>query len=454
MTTPAPFLIMVCPQGHGPGIPGTHFCNWCGAALILPTAPAAIAYPAVVPFSSSPIPALCTACGGSGIRLNASENVCLQCRWLRPLTPTYHLDCTVFQWAQDGTAMATLRSMATLSAAARSVSDKVGRPWIETAFNGVRLSPKQMPNVWEQAVLAARLVGMPYMPDVYISGDRMWDTMTYGSDTSAFIVLGTALATNFHDDDLLFLLAREMGHCRAGHALWKTVIRFLTGDTGPRRGLMSDGVLGAISPTKLVESAIEMPLMAWARQAEITADRAGLLAIGDAALVRRVLLAWTLRSSILFRQINIDAWMEQEEDSDAQLTRISEMTSSSTLFITRRLRLLSRFTREPELMRWAGIVRSLRPARPGPTQPARLPVAPSPVPPPKPVSTSNQDSLRLVCAKCRTGLRVPYTVLQGKDALNVRCPQCRNVIPLRKKPAAAPPAAPVAAKPTNASKGV
>lgn len=449
--TALPMTMMICPQGHGPGVPGTHFCNWCGAALVMPAPVAAAPYPAVMPVPPPPVAALCSACGGGGMRLDARENVCSQCRWLRPLAPNYHLDCAVFQWAQDGTAMATLRSMATLSAAARSVSDKVGRPWIETAFNGVRLSPKQMPNVWTQAVLAARLVGLPYMPDVYISGERMWDAMTYGSDTSAFIVLGTALATNFQGEDLLFLLAREMGHCRAGHALWKTVIRFLTGDTGPRRGLMSDGVLGAISPTKLVESAIEMPLMAWARQAEITADRAGLLAVGNEALVRRVLLAWTLRSSILFRQINIDAWMEQEEDSDDQLTRISEITSSSTLFITRRLRLLSRFAQEPELMRWAGIVRSLRPQRQRPAPPPPPVPVPAPTVPP---AIPEQDTLRLVCPKCRTGMRVPYAVLQGKDALNVRCPQCRNVIPLRKKSAAAAPTAPAAAKPTNTTKGV
>jgi Zn-dependent protease with chaperone function len=385
-------------------------------------------------FASQSAPALCAACGGAGLRLNAGENVCRQCGWLRPLAPNYRLDCSVFQWAQDGAAMATLRSIGTLSAAAKAVSDKVGRPWIESTFNGVRLGPKQMPHIWFQAVLAARIMGLSYLPDVYISGERMWDTFTYGSDASAFIVLGTALTTNFQGEDLLFLLAREMGHCRAGHALWKTVIRFLSGDAGPHRGLMSDGVLGALSPTKLVESAIEMPLMAWARQAEITADRAGLLALGDEALVRRVLLAWTLRSSVLFRQINIEAWLEQEEGGDDQLTRISEMTSSSTLYITRRLRLLSRFAKEPELMRWNQSIRALRPkavARP----------VPPPAPAVSPVSTGQSvpraDSMRLACAKCHTGMRVPYAVLQGKNALNVRCPQCGNVVVLRRKPTVA-----------------
>jgi hypothetical protein len=420
-----------------------HFCNWCGAQLVSPAVPNTNLYPAPPPFAPQPAPALCAMCGGAGIRLNPEENVCQQCGWLRPLAPNYRLDCSLFQWAQDGAAMATLRSISTLTAAAKAVSDKVGRPWIESTFNGVRLGPKQMPHIWSQAVLAARIMGLSSMPDVYISGERMWDTFTYGSDASAFIVLGTALTTNFQGDDLLFLLAREMGHCRAGHALWKTVIRFLGGDTGPHRGLMSDGVLGALSPTKLVESAIEMPLMAWARQAEITADRAGLLALGDEVLVRRVLLAWTLRSPFLLRQINIEAWMEQEEGSDDQLTRISEMTSSSTLYITRRLRLLSRFAKEPELMRWSQTIRALRPQAPARAVPPAGPVA---TPASTGQSVARADSLRLACAKCGMGMRVPYAALQGKNALNVRCPQCGNVVTLRKKPAVLTPPAATAAK--------
>ncbi len=422
---------LICPHGHGPATPGSHFCNWCGSALLpAPQAPPtgyANNYPPPPPVYAPP-PPVCGACAG-GTRLDPLLEMCPQCRWLRPLAPDYRPDCSVFQWAQDGTAMATLRSMTTLTTIAKSVSDKVGRPWIETTCNGVRLSSKQMPALWAKAVLAARLVGLTRMPDVYVSGDRMWDNMTFGSDTTAFVVIGTAVATNFHDDELLFLLAREMGHCRAGHALWKTVIRFLTGDIGPKRGLMSDGLMGAISPTKLVESAIEMPLMAWARQSEVTADRAGLLAVGDESLVRRVLLAWTLRSAVLFRQINIEAWMEQEEDSENQLTRVSEMTSSSTLFITRRLRLLSHFAQEPELMRWAGIARSLRPVTRPPANAAAAP--------PK----TQAEGLALACPNCRVALRVPFNLLRGKDSLNVRCPQCRGIVPLRKKTKAATSAA-------------
>jgi predicted Zn finger-like uncharacterized protein len=439
-------LPLICPQGHGPGAAGSLFCTLCGSRLVapLPSSPASgEATPAATtqraatippPGSASPAPPpVCKHCGGFGVNLGPGEDVCPECGWLRPLFPGYELDRTVFLWAQDGQAMTTLHKMSSLSAVARSVSDKVGRPWIEATFNGIRIGPNQLPNVWKLAVLAARLLGVPRMPDVYVSGDSMWNTYTFGSDTSSFIVLGTAILTNFHNDDLLFVLAREMGHCRAGHALWKTVIRFLAGNFGPSSGLLSGGMLGAISPTKLIESAIEMPLMAWSRQSDITADRAGLLAVGDVALARRVLLTWSIRSATLLKQVNMEEWMKQEEASADQMTRISEMTTSSSMYTARRLRLLGQAAREPDLMHWSQTIQPARRQLEAPPQPA--PAASHPTPP-----AAAKDSIRVVCTHCQSAMRVPLAVLRGKTSLNVRCPQCQNVITLRQKPVAVGPA--------------
>ncbi len=337
--------------------------------------------------------------------------------------------------------MTRLHGIGPLNAVARSVSDKVGRPWIESTFNGIRLGPKQLPDVWKQAVLAARILGLPKMPDVYVAGDQMWSTYTFGTDTSSFIVLGTAILTNFQGDELLFMLAREMGHCCAGHALWKTVVRFIAGDVGIHSGLLSGGLLGVISPSKLLEGAAEMPLMAWSRQSDITADRAGLLAVGDEALARRVLLAWSIRSARLLKEVNIEEWMKQEESSDDHMTRLSEMATSSSMYTTRRLRLLGQAAKEPELMRWSESVQPIR---------KQLAVVTKKAPVSAVVAAAKQavakasapqvpaDSIRVVCNKCQTAMRVPLAVLKGKASLNVRCPQCQNVMTLRAKPAAAP----------------
>jgi predicted Zn finger-like uncharacterized protein len=439
---------------------------------------------------------LCKVCGANGAGLNATEIVCPQCGWLRPLAPGYQLDRSVFLWAQDGQAMSKLQSISALHAVVRNVSDKVGRPWIESTFNAIKLGPRQFPDVWNLAVLAARILGLPKMPDVYISGDQMWNTYTYGTENSSFIVLGTSHLINFAGDELLFVLAREMGHCRAGHALWNTVLRFIAGDVSVHTGLLSNGLINAINPTKLIQGAIDLPLMAWSRQSEITADRAGLMAVGDEALVRRVLLAWSIRSARLLQQVNIDEWLKQESASDDSMTRFSEMTTSSSMYTTRRLRLLGQAAHEAELMRWS---QSIQPVRqklaPVATQAgsglgvgtvrkaspvaAPRPVAGAPRPPVgagapvgttqmaggapngtavtanatqgatgQPVAAAPSDSIRVICNKCHAAMRVPLAVLRGKTMLNVRCPQCKTVIVLRPRAAAPAAGAPAGSAPT------
>jgi predicted Zn finger-like uncharacterized protein len=506
-------LPLICPQGHGPGISGSRFCTFCGATLVVPAAPGqpvpgnpAVAQPpaaggwqtvnrgpapatpppqwqpapatstqpqpaapqwqsaptAAQPLPPGAIPAastaanqqlVCKVCGGTGAGLSADTVICPECSWVRPLLPGYTLDRSVFLWAQDGQAMNKLQSISSLHAAVKAVSDKVGRPWIESTFNGIRLGPRQFPDIWVRAILAARILGLSKMPDVYISGDSQWNTYTYGTDTSAFIVLGTAILNNFQNDDLLFVLAREMGHCRAGHALWKTVSRFLVGDTSTH-GLLSNGVLNAISlsPTKWIQDAVDLPLMAWARQADITADRAGLLALGDEAQARRVLLAWSIRSARLLKQVNIEEWMKQEVASDDQMTRFSEMTTTSSMYTTRRLRLLGQSAREPELMRWSQSIQPIRKRLTPPPQAAVLPgmgipapgvrrPLPAQGPTPAPAAApAPADSIRVLCNKCQTAMRIPLAVLRGKTSLNVRCPKCQNVFTLRPKPASQAPA--------------
>jgi Zn-dependent protease with chaperone function len=499
---------LICPQGHGPGVPGSRFCTVCGTGLIAEAA--AVPQPMGVPIAGTGHP-LCKVCGGNGAGLSAAEIVCPGCAWLRPLSPGYQMDKSVFLWAQDGQAMSKLQSISALHTVVRNVSDKVGRPWIESTFNAIRLGPRQFTDVWNLAVLAARILGLPKMPDVYISGDQMWNTYTYGTENSSFIVLGTSHLINFAGDELLFVLAREMGHCRAGHALWNTVLRFVAGDVSVHTGLLSNGLINAINPTKLIQGAIDLPLMAWSRQSDVTADRAGLMAVGDEALVRRVLLAWSIRSARLLQQVNIEEWLKQESASDDSMTRFSEMTTSSSMYTTRRLRLLGQAAHETELMRWS---QSIQPVRqklaPVPTQampglgvgtvkavkvavtrPAvsSVGVAPSGasasvgttqtvggasndtsnrtfnqavVPANATQGATNQtiaaanpavapaptDSIRVICNKCHAAMRVPLSVLRGKTMLNVRCPQCKVVMVLR--PRAATPAAGAAAGSTSA----
>lgn len=384
----------------------------------------------------------CYTCGGHGQGLSEKTIICKECNWLRPLVPGYQVDSSAFEWAADGKAMSALRSMKTLNSAAKAVSEKVGRRWIESTFSGVLLGEKQLPQIYGLAIRAARILGMSHMPDVYLSGERAWDCLTFGSDKDSFVVIGSALAGNFQGADMLFLLAREMGHCRAGHALWKTVIRFFLGEQGPGKGVMSGGFFNAIlNPTSLIEGAIEVPLLAWARQAEITADRAGLLTVGDEEVARRVLLSWTLRSSVMYRQINIEAWLEQQSADDDGYSRLSELTTSSTPYIIPRLKVLKDFAKSPELQHWrkmiSGAIKQSEPKTPA-----------------KPVAQA--DVIRLKCSACQTPMQVPVKVLEGKKELPVKCPnqKCGKITRLKKTIKPAEKAATTAPKPKQNEENV
>jgi Zn-dependent protease with chaperone function len=370
----------------------------------------------------------CRTCGGNGQGLAAKLVVCPECRWLRPIAPGYYIDNSAFAWAADAKAMAALRAMRPLNAAAKAVSQKVGRRWIEASFNGVLLGEKQMPQIFGQAVRAARILGMTHMPDVYLSGERPWDCLTFGTEQDSFVVVGSALAGNFQGVDMLFLLAREMGHCKAGHALWKTVIRFFLGEQGPAKGFMAGGIFNAIlSPTALVGGALEMPLLAWARQAEITADRAGLLTVGSEEVARRVLLSWSLKSSFMYRQLNIDSWLVQLEEDDGDMLKLSELTTSSTPYLGPRLKLLNQYAESDQLKQYLQFIRATI-ERNAPKKP------PAPVP-----AAKAGDALRVRCATCGTAMRVPMKALHGKAELPVKCPnaKCGAITRLKKntKPA-------------------
>lgn len=385
----------------------------------------------------------CQTCGGDGSRLAASKVFCAECRWLRPLGPDYEMDINAFLWALDADAMNVLRSLGPLTAAAHAVSERVGRPWFEASVNGLRLGERQLPDIFDTAIKAARIMALQYLPELYVSGEQMWDATTLGTDSRAFIVIGSVL-TNFKADDLLFVLGREMGHVRAGHALWKTVMQFVSGHAR-KRSILGEGIMHMLNPAKLVESAIDAPLMAWARHAEITADRAGMLVVGNEEVARKVLMSWTLKSFPLQARINQDAWREQEEMAD-EISRLAEWTLSSTPFLAGRLRLMKDFAASEGLIGWRALINHWCP--PVPATEGK-PEAPKAAPPAEAAKqgppAADPNSVRLECPKCKEAMRVPKSALETGETVNVRCPNpaCRSVLTVTpKKPGAAPPPPP------------
>lgn len=403
----SPIRPAFCP-GCGAAVTGDgRFCSECGEGL---------AADAVSDFSAFE----CQVCGGEGRRLARHHVYCPHCRWLKPLGPDYRLPVESYIWALDAQAMATLSNMGPVSAAAHSVSERFGRPMLEAAVNGVRLGPDQMPEVFNTAIRAARIIGLPRLPEIYVSGEQMWDCMTLGTDRDAFVVIGSVLI-NLKGDDLLYLLGREMGHVAAGHALWKTVTQFMTGRRQANRTIMGEGVLQFLNPTKIVESAIDAPLMAWARHSEITADRAGALVVGKEAVARRVAIQWTMKSFPIYQRLNIESLMREIDASDDAQAQASEWAMSSIPYLSRRLRLMKAFFAEESTQAWRAVIQHWA------TEEARPVAAAKPEDP---------NIIRLNCIGCKEPMRIPRSSLKGKTEAKVRCPNpaCRKVLEVTAQP--------------------
>ena len=172
---------LACFACNAPHDGASRFCTQCGATL---TGAGPVA--AAAPFAFG-----CQTCGGDGARLEAHRVYCPTCRWLRPLGPNYQPPVEAFLWRLDADAMNTLSGIGPLNSAAHALPEGVGRPWFENAVNGVRLSEQQLPDIFALAIKAARIVGLDRLPEIYISGEQMWISVTMGSQTSSFTALGT-----------------------------------------------------------------------------------------------------------------------------------------------------------------------------------------------------------------------------------------------------------------------
>ena len=113
---------------------------------------------------------------------------------------------------------------------------------------------------------------------MYVVNDPITNAMTIGMD-KPIIVLNSALLDLLDEEEMRFVVAHELGHALSGHAVYRTLLLRLMDLTGLWRSIPG----GAIGLGVMIAALYE-----WSRKAELSADRAGLLATQDPATAFRV----------------------------------------------------------------------------------------------------------------------------------------------------------------------
>jgi Zn-dependent protease with chaperone function len=177
--------------------------------------------------------------------------------------------------------------------------------WNERGFRlsflagGIRVDHRQYPRVYQSFADAASTLDVAELPELYVTQDPIINGQAIGID-KPFIVITTGAVERLDDDELRAMLGHEIGHVRSGHAVYRTILLILTRWAASLSWLP----IGAIALRAIIAAMFE-----WWRKAELSADRAGLLAGQDPAASLRLLMK--LAGGGDLSQIDTAAFLEQ-----------------------------------------------------------------------------------------------------------------------------------------------
>lgn len=166
----------------------------------------------------------------------------------------------------------------------------------------VRCGPRQFGTLHRILREACQVLDMPE-PELYVTSNPFPNAFAGGVERP-YITLRSSVVDALSDAELYHLIGHELGHIKAGHMLYKTIASVLV----PLIELIGRRTfgLGDVAGMGLVLAMAE-----WSRQAEISADRAGLLVTQDLGTSLDANLALTAGPTRLRCEMSREAFLEQ-----------------------------------------------------------------------------------------------------------------------------------------------
>ena len=153
---------------------------------------------------------------------------------------------------------------------------------IKHTGDNIRIDSNNIPEVHALLLEACRILDMHEIPELYIQLEDKITSFTSG-EKRRIIVLSSGAIDLLNEDELLFLLGRELGHIKSNHVLFRMMAESLQVVSQ----IISDVTLGI---GNLVSMPLKIALMHWFRMSEFTADRAGLLTCQDPEVAAQALI--------------------------------------------------------------------------------------------------------------------------------------------------------------------
>ncbi len=180
----------------------------------------------------------------------------------------------------------------------------------ELLGTSIKVTDQQYPRVLAAARRAGEALRLRLPPVVVAPARKGLTARVLGTEDTPYLVVGAEWADRLDDAELTALVGHELGHLHNGHVLYTTALYYLTHS--------------AVFFVRWIVQPAIMTLQAWSRRAEITCDRAGLIAAGD---VRTALSSMVKVGLGLERgaQFNLDEYLATPPGDKAGLGRFAEV---------------------------------------------------------------------------------------------------------------------------------
>jgi len=209
----------------------------------------------------------------------------------------------------DSKALAALKAIPGVDSALKKLLAWTGESAIRVTFmaSAVKITPKQCPDLHAKLQVACTTLGVD-MPDFYLQQNPLVNAFTGGVERP-IIVLHSALIERLNDEETLAVIAHEVGHIHAEHVLYLTAARLMEAlaNLSVARLIPGSEILKFI-----ISAGIASALLAWARRAELSCDRAALLVVQDEHVVGRTMMK--LAGGTFASKIDYEQFLEQGRD--------------------------------------------------------------------------------------------------------------------------------------------
>ena len=189
--------------------------------------------------------------------------------------------------------------------------------YLDNVAANVRVGPRQFARLYKALTWGCKILDVEE-PEMYVTLDPVPNAFTYGH-TRPFIVLTSGLVDMLDDEERFFVVAHELGHIKANHVLYTVLAKNIAAIV-EMIGRATLG-LGALLGQGLV-----LALHNWYRDAELTADRAGLLCVQDLNPCIRVFMKLAGGATRLYEEMDQSEFMRQiREYEDADTSSINKV---------------------------------------------------------------------------------------------------------------------------------